>query len=90
MIVGSVAIFILAFIYTAFVVDPEHAADSLQKYGGVIPGIEPGEPTAEHLDRIVSYTTCVGAVYLAAIFADTRGCCSAIAQCRFIWMAVRC
>jgi preprotein translocase subunit SecY len=57
-----------AFLYTAFVVDPEHVADSLKKYGGVIPGIEPGEPTVEHLDRVVSYTTCIGSVYLAAIF----------------------
>ncbi len=67
-IISSVAIIILAFIYTAFVVDPEHAAESLNKHGGVIPGVEPGEPTAEHLDRIVSYTTCIGAVYLAAVF----------------------
>jgi preprotein translocase subunit SecY len=68
MILGSVAIVILAFIYTAFVVDPEHLAASLKKHGGVIPQIEPGEPTAEHVDRVVSYTTCVGAVYLAAVF----------------------
>jgi preprotein translocase subunit SecY len=68
MILGSVAIVILAFIYTAYVVDPEHVAASLKKYGGVIPQIEPGEPTAEHVDRVVSYTTCVGAVYLAAVF----------------------
>jgi preprotein translocase subunit SecY len=67
-ILTSVAIFIFAFIYTAVVVDPEHAADSLKKYGGMIPGIFPGEPTAEHLDRIVSYTTCIGAAYLAAVF----------------------
>jgi preprotein translocase subunit SecY len=67
-ILTSVAIVILTFIYTAFVVDPEHAADSLNKHGGVILGVEPGEPTAEHLDRIVSYTTCIGAVYLAAVF----------------------
>jgi preprotein translocase subunit SecY len=67
-ILTSVAIIILTFIYTAFVADPEHAADSLNKHGGVIPGVGPGEPTAEHLDRIVSYTTCIGAVYLAAVF----------------------
>jgi preprotein translocase subunit SecY len=66
-ILSSVAIVILAFIYTAFVVDPEHAAASLKKHGGVIPGVEPGEPTAEHLDHVVSYTTCIGAVYLAAV-----------------------
>jgi preprotein translocase subunit SecY len=68
MIVGSVAIIILAFVYTSFVVDPEHAANSLKQHGGVIPGIEPGEPTLAHIDRVVSYTTCIGAVYLAAIF----------------------
>jgi preprotein translocase subunit SecY len=67
-IVSSVAIVILAFIYTSFVVDPGHAADALRKHGGAIPGIEPGEPTAEYLDRIVSYTTCIGALYLAAVF----------------------
>jgi preprotein translocase subunit SecY len=67
-ILSALAILIIAFIYTAFVTDPEYAADSLRKHGAVIPGIEPGEPTAEHLDRVVSYTTCVGAVYLAAVF----------------------
>jgi preprotein translocase subunit SecY len=68
LILGSAAIFILAFIYTSFVVDPDHAADSLGKYGGVIPGIEPGEATAAHIDRVVSYTTLIGAAYLAAVF----------------------
>jgi preprotein translocase subunit SecY len=67
-ILTSVAIIILTFIYTAFVLDPEHAADSLQKHGGAIPEIEPGEATAAHLDRVVSYTTCIGAVYLGAVF----------------------
>jgi preprotein translocase subunit SecY len=67
-IFSSVVIFIFAFIYTAFVVDPEQAADSLKRNAGVIPGIEPGEATAEHLDRVVSYTTCAGAVYLTAVF----------------------
>jgi preprotein translocase subunit SecY len=68
MILGSMAIVLVALLYTAFLVDPDHAADSLQKYGGVIPGVMPGEPTAEHVDRIVSRTAWAGAVYLAAIF----------------------
>ena len=67
-ILSSVVIVLLAFVYTSFVVDPEYAADSLNKHGGTIPGVEPGEPTAAHLDRIVSYATCIGAVYLAAVF----------------------
>ena len=41
---------------------------SLQRNAGVIPGIEPGEATAQHLDHVVSYTTCAGAVYLTAVF----------------------
>jgi preprotein translocase subunit SecY len=68
MVLSSIAIIILAFIYTAHVTDPENAADSLTRFGGVVPGIEPGEATAEHLDGVVSYTTCIGAVYLAMVF----------------------
>jgi preprotein translocase subunit SecY len=67
-IFSSVVIFIFAFIYTAFVADPEQAADSLKRNAGVIPGIEPGEATVQHLDHVVSYTTCAGAVYLTAVF----------------------
>jgi preprotein translocase subunit SecY len=50
------------------VVDPDRAADSLQKHGALIPGIAPGESTAAHLGRIVSYMTCIGTLYLAAVF----------------------
>jgi preprotein translocase subunit SecY len=67
MIIGSVALFVLAFIYTAYVLDPEHAAATLQARGGAIPDVAPGEPTADYLDRVVSLTTVVGAVYLVAI-----------------------
>ena len=67
-ILGSIALLVLAFIYTAYVLDPEHAAETLQKQGGAIPGVEPGEATADHLDRVVSLTTVVGAVYLVAVW----------------------
>jgi len=67
LVVGSIAIFLLAIVYTAFVVDPDHAADSLIRQGGVIPGVVPGEATAAHLDRVVSSTTFLGAAYLTAI-----------------------
>jgi preprotein translocase subunit SecY len=66
-ILGSIALFVLAFIYTSYVLDPEHAADSLQKRGGEIPDVAPGEATADHLDRVVSLTTVVGAVYLVVV-----------------------
>jgi len=66
-IVGAVLVFVLAFIYTAYVLDPERAAETLQEQGGAIPGVAPGEATADHLDRVVSLTTVVGASYLVAI-----------------------
>lgn len=66
-VLGSIAVFALAFIYTAFVIDPDHAAESLARQGGVIPGVTPGEATASHLDRVVSLTTVIGASYLTAL-----------------------
>jgi preprotein translocase subunit SecY len=67
LIIGAIAIFILVFVYTSYVLDPERVAESLSKRGGVIPGVEPGEPSADYLDRVVSLTTVVGAVYLTAV-----------------------
>ncbi|MBR0961578.1 preprotein translocase subunit SecY [Bradyrhizobium japonicum] len=67
MILVSIAVFVLAFIYTAYVVDPEDTAKSLAQRHGTIPGVAPGEATAGYLDRVVSLTTVVGAVYLTAL-----------------------
>jgi preprotein translocase subunit SecY len=66
-VLGALVVFVLAFIYTAYVLDPERAAETLQKHGGTIPGVEPGEASADHLDRIVSLTTMVGAAYLVIV-----------------------
>ncbi|MHC4054932.1 preprotein translocase subunit SecY [Bradyrhizobium sp. 25ACV] len=67
LILVSIAVFVLAFIYTAYVVDPEHAAKSLATRDGTIPDVAPGEATADYLDRVVSLTTVVGAVYLTVL-----------------------
>lgn len=67
MILGSVAVFVLVFIYTAYVIDPQRSAETLHQQGGVIPDVAPGEPTADYLDRVVTLTTVIGAVYLVAI-----------------------
>lgn len=67
LVLVSIAVFVLAFIYTAYVVDPEHTAKSLGAHHGTIPGVAPGEATADYLDRVVSLTTVVGAVYLTAL-----------------------
>jgi preprotein translocase subunit SecY len=67
LILHVVFIMLCAFVYTASVFDSEEAVENLRNYGGHIPGIEPGERTAAHLDDILSRTTLVGAAYLALV-----------------------
>ncbi len=55
------------FFYTAIVFNPKDTADNLKKYGGFIPGIRPGERTAEHIDYVLSRITVIGAGYLALV-----------------------
>jgi preprotein translocase subunit SecY len=56
-----------AFFYTAIVFNPTETADNLKKHGGFIPGIRPGERTAEYIDYVLSRITVVGAAYLAVV-----------------------
>ena len=56
-----------AFFYTAVVFNPTETADNLKKHGGFIPGIRPGERTAEYIDYVLSRITCIGALYLAIV-----------------------
>jgi len=56
-----------AFFYTAIVFNPKDTADNLKKYGGFIPGIRPGERTAEYIDYVLTRITVVGAIYLAIV-----------------------
>ncbi len=53
--------------YTAIVFNPSDTADNLKKQGGFIPGIRPGEKTAEYIDFILSRLTVVGATYLVLV-----------------------
>jgi preprotein translocase subunit SecY len=69
-IVGeSILIVLFTYFYTAVTFNPVEQADNLKKYGGFIPGVRPGRPTAEYLDRILARLTFPGALYLAAIAA---------------------
>jgi preprotein translocase subunit SecY len=63
------ALFIIGFtyFYTAVQFDPVERANDLKKYGGFIPGIRPGKPTAVYLDRVLTRLTLPGALFLAAI-----------------------
>lgn len=56
-----------AFFYTAVVFNPTDTADNLKKYGGFVPGIRPGQNTAEYLDRVLTRLTAVGAIYLCIV-----------------------
>jgi len=65
----SLFIILFTYFYTAVTFNPVEQADNLKKYGGFIPGVRPGRPTAEYLDRILARLTFPGALYLAAVAA---------------------
>src|SRR6201991_1303379 len=65
----TVMIILFTYFYTAVTFNPVDQADNLKKYGGFIPGVRPGRPTAEYLDRILARLTFPGALFLAAIAA---------------------
>ena len=56
-----------SFFYTAIVFNPKDTAENLKKYGGFIPGIRPGDNTAEYLDYVLTRLTVLGSLYLAMI-----------------------
>ena len=57
-------IIFFTYFYTSVVFNPQDLADNMQRQGGFVPGIRPGERTAEFIDRIVSRVTIVGALFL--------------------------
>ncbi len=62
-----VMIIFFCYFYTAVVFNPTDVADNMKKYGGFIPGIRPGQRTAEYIDRVLSRITLSGAIYVAVI-----------------------
>jgi preprotein translocase subunit SecY len=65
----SLMIVLFTYFYTAVTFNPVDQADNLKKYGGFIPGVRPGRPTAEFLDRILARLTFPGALFLALVAA---------------------
>ena len=67
MLTYVVLIVFFAFFYTAVVFNPTETADNLKKHGGFIPGIRPGERTAQYIDSVLTRITVIGAAYLGLI-----------------------
>ena len=67
MVIYTLLIIFFAYFYTAVTFSPVEVADNVKKNGGFIPGIRPGRPTAEFIDRILTRLTLAGAIFLAFI-----------------------
>ena len=67
LIVEALLIVLFTFFYTAVTFNPVDQADELRKYGGYIPGIRPGPPTAVYLDRVLTRLTLPGSLFLATV-----------------------
>lgn len=63
----AAGIIFFAYFYTAISFNPVDVADNMRKYGGFVPGIRPGQSTAEFFDRVLTHITLPGAVFLAVI-----------------------
>jgi preprotein translocase subunit SecY len=67
MLLYAALIIFFAFFYTAIVFNPTETADNLKKHGGFIPGIRPGEKTAQYIDWVLTRITVIGAAYLVVV-----------------------
>ena len=67
MLLYASGIIFFAFFYTSIVFNPKETAENLRKYGGYIPGIRPGERTAEYIETILIRLTTVGSMYLTFV-----------------------
>jgi preprotein translocase subunit SecY len=67
LVVYIVLIIVFAYFYTSITFNPLEIADNMKKAGGFIPGIRPGKPTSDYLNRILNYIVLIGAVALAFI-----------------------
>src|SRR5207302_7134738 len=66
-ILFAVAIIFFCFFYTALVFNPRDTADNLKKSGAFIPGIRPGQQTADYIDKVLTRLTLWGALYVTAV-----------------------
>lgn len=67
MIVIAAAVIFFSFFYTALTFNPKETAENLKKSGAFIPGIRPGEQTAQYVDKVMTRLTMAGSIYLALV-----------------------
>ena len=67
MLLYAFGIIFFAFFYTSIVFNPKETAENLRKYGGYIPGIRPGDRTADYIENILTKLTTIGACYLTLV-----------------------
>ena len=63
----AILILIFTYFYTAITIHPNQIADDLKRQGGFIPGVKPGQPTADYIDEILSKITLPGAIFIAVV-----------------------
>jgi preprotein translocase subunit SecY len=63
---GAMIVF-FTFFYTSVVFNPQDTADNLRKFGGFLPGVRPGRETGDHIDRVLTRLTVIGAAYITAV-----------------------
>jgi len=60
-------IIFFCYFYTAIMINPQDVAENIKKSGAYIPGIRPGKRTAEHIDKVLTRVTLIGAIYMSAV-----------------------
>ena len=69
LLVYILLVIFFAYFYTSITFNPIMIADNMKKQGGFIPGIRPGKPTSDYLDRVLNYIVFIGAVFLILVAA---------------------
>src|SRR5579871_5256953 len=67
LVIYALLIIFFSFFYTALVFNARDTADNLKKSGALIPGIRPGQQTADYIDRVLTRLTLWGAIYVTAV-----------------------
>lgn len=67
MIANGLLVIFFSFFYAALVFNPKETADNLKRSGAFIPGIRPGEQTAQYIDKVMTRLTLIGSIYLALV-----------------------